>query len=186
MTPIRCFLLAAAASVAAAALATQADPPANGTGRYTDPTITVSLPKGWRIEGSGGEYLLESDDQDAASLLLLVPVAERSLEERLAAIEEQFLATGIIELETSESLVEEGEDVSYRRYRLLMGGEDEEESVLLLHQYSWWRAEVQVLLQVESAPGRTGAKDLFFRIFQTLEIHQAPDPFVFEDESDQG
>ena len=137
MTPIRCSLLAVAATVGAA----QAEPPADGTGSYSDPTITVSLPEGWRIEGSGGEYLLESDDQDAASLLLLVPVAERSLEERLAAIEEQFLATGIIELQTSESLVEEGEDVSYRRYRLVMGPADEAESVLLLHQYSWWRAE---------------------------------------------
>jgi hypothetical protein len=176
------LLLFAALPVVAAE---QSDSTADGTGRYTDATITVSLPAGWRIEGAEGEYLLESDEQDAASLLLLVPEAERSLEERLAAIEAQFLATGIIELEASESFVEDGEDVFYRRYRLLMGGADEEESALLLHQYSWWRADVQVLLQIESAPERIGSKDLFFRMFQTLEIHRAPDPFVFEDEIDQ-
>jgi hypothetical protein len=173
-TPTLCILLAVPA-------AAQTEQPAEPTGRYTDSTITVSLPAGWRIEGGEGEYLLESDDEDAASLLLLVPEEDRSLEERLAAIEAQFLATGIIELEASESLAEDGEDVFYRRYRLIMGGAEDGDSALLLHQYSFWRADVQVLLQVECVPEHIGPKDLFFRIFQTLEIHAAPHPFVFED-----
>jgi hypothetical protein len=158
-----------------------ADPP-----RFDDPTITVALPAGWEIEGSYGEYLLTSDQQDAASLLLLAPETHRSLEERLAEIEKQFLATGIIELEASESRVEDDDEIFYRRYRLRMAGTEEEESTLALHQYSFWRAEVQILLQVESPPGSVASEDLFFRIFQTLEIHQAPDPFVFEDPMERG
>jgi len=129
---------------------------------------------------------VEPAPANSASLLLLIPEETRSLPERLAAIEEQFLATGIIELEASTSRQEDGEEVFYRRYRLTMGGAEEGESALALHQYSFWRADVQILLQVESPPESFAAEDLFFRIFQTLEIHEVPDPFVFEDPMERG
>ncbi len=159
------------------------DPPR----RYEDLTITVALPSGWRIDGAEGEYLLESDDQNVASLLLLTPEADRSLEERLAAIEEQFTTTGMIELEESEARVEADVEVFYRRYRLTLAGAQEEDSAaILLHQYSFWRANVQVLLQVETVPELPASEDLFSQIFRTLEIHRAPNPFVFQDTIGRG
>ena len=175
----------AGVTLAGPVLLAAAPAPADPT-RFTDPTLSVTLPEGWRMEGGQGEYLLASDAQDAASLLLLIPEETQSLPERLAAIEEQVLATGIIELEASASRQEDGEEVFYRRYRLTMGGAEEGESTLALHQYSFWRAEVQILLQVESPPESFASEDLFFRIFQTLEIHEVPDPFVFEDPMERG
>ncbi len=159
------------------------DPPApTPPERYEDPTLAVELPPGWHIEGTGGEYLLESDDQNVASLLLLVPEPDRSLEERLAAIEEQFTITGMIDLEESETRDENGIEVFYRRYRLMLAGAQEQDAnAILLHQYSFWRAGVQVLLQVETVPGRPASEDLFSQIFRSLEIHRAPNPFVFQD-----
>ena len=34
---------------------------------------------------------------------------------------------------------------------------------------------------VETAPEVSAQEDLFFRVFQTLEIHRIPAPFVYED-----
>jgi hypothetical protein len=154
-------------------------PPVN---RFEDDTIRLELPPDWWIEGEAGEYLLESDDMDVASLLLLPIDAEATLEARLAKIEEQFLVTGLIRSEASESWTEDDEEVLYRRYRLTEAGTEAEDSdVILLHQYSFLRAEIPVLLQVETLPGQDMQRRLFSRIFETLEIRKIPDPFVFED-----
>jgi hypothetical protein len=144
-----------------------------------DETLRVVLPRGWTLEGAEGEYRLESEGSAMASLLLLAPDSERSLEERLADIEEQFLSTGIIRLEASETRTEDREPVRYRRYRLIPAGSEEEARIL--HQYWFDRAGVEVLLQVEDAPGRFPPDDLAFRIFHTLEIRRAPPPFRWED-----
>ena len=149
---------------------------------FEDGTVRIELPAGWYIDGEAGEYLLESDDQDVASLLLLPFETEKSLAERLAEIEEQFLATQIIRIESSESRSIEGEDVFYRRYRLMMAGSEAEDATSIqLHQYSFWRAEVHVLLQIETPPEKQAQEDLFRSIFDSLEIHHVPNPFVFEE-----
>jgi hypothetical protein len=149
---------------------------------FDDEMIRLELDSAWRIEGESGEYFLESDDQDIASMMILPPDSERTMEERLADIEEQFLGTGIIEIEISETRTRDDEEISYRRYRLMMAGSEAEESNwIYLHQYSFWRADVQVLVQVETIPGRESHQELFDRIFDTLEVYQAPEPYLFED-----
>jgi hypothetical protein len=156
---------------------------------YVDDTIHVDLPVAWTLEGGAGEYRLESTGAEVASLLLLPPDSERTLLERLADIEEQFLSTGLIRLEAAESRRENGEEILYRRYRLVMAGTEEEEgdpekeeaASILLHQYSFSRGGLQVLLQVETDPGPMPPEDLAFRIFHTLEIRKAPDPFTWVD-----
>ncbi len=152
---------------------------------YVDETIHVDLPVAWTMDGSAGEYLLETEGDDLASLLVLAPESGRTLEERLADIEEQFLSTGHIRLDASVSRTENGEDIHYRRYRLFFAGSEEEDTpeseIVLLHQYSFRRADVQVLLQVETGPSRFAPDDLAFRVFQTLEIRRAPDPFHWEE-----
>lgn len=149
---------------------------------FEDETVRIELPAGWHIDGEDGEYLLESDDQNVASLLLLAFETEKSMAERLAEIEEQFLATQIIRIESSELRTIEGEDVFYRRYRLMMAGSEAEDATSIqLHQYSFWRAEVQVLLQIETPPGKQAQEDLFTAIFGSLEIQRVPDPFLFEE-----
>ncbi len=149
---------------------------------FADETLRLDLPKGWTLEGADGEYRLESDGDEAevGSLLLLAPDAERSLEERLADIEAQFVSTGLIRLDKSEMRSEDGTPLHYRRYRLTPAGSVDEEGgdvLVMLHQYSFRRAGIQVLLQVEAAPGRMVQEDLAFRIFHTLEVRKAPDPF---------
>jgi hypothetical protein len=148
---------------------------------YEDATIHVDLPSGWEITGEAGEYQLESEGQEIASLLILSAEPNQPLGERLAEIEEQFLSTGIISLEEATERIEDGESIHCRRYRLTPAGESDRESDILLHQYSFWRAGVQVLLQIETAPEVSAQEDLFFRIFQTLEIHKIPAPFIYED-----
>ncbi len=148
---------------------------------YEDTTIHVDLPSNWEISGESGEYRLEAQGQEIASLLILAAEPDRSLEERLAEIEEQFLSTGIIKLEEAAQRTEDGEPIHYRRFRLEPAGESDRESDILLHQYSFWRAGVQVLLQIETPPEPSSQDDLFFRIFQTLEIREIPAPFIYED-----
>jgi hypothetical protein len=149
---------------------------------FEDAMIRLELPSGWRIDGESGEYFLESDDQDIASIMILPPDPATPMEERLADIEEQFLGTGIIELEVAEPRKRDGQEISYRRYRLVMAGsEDEESNWISLHQYSFWRDDVQVLVQVETAPGRSRHEELFSRIFATLRVLQPPAPFLYED-----
>ena len=156
-------------------------PSAPDAAAFDDATIRADLPAAWRITGEAGEYRLESEEQEIASLLILSPEPDRTLEERLAEIEEQFHSTGIITLETSSERIEDGESVHYRRYRLTPAGESDQESEFLLHQYSFWRAGVQVLLQIETPPGLSAQEDLFFRVFQTLEIREIPEPFLYGD-----
>jgi hypothetical protein len=154
---------------------------------FVDDTIHVDLPVAWTLEGGAGEYRLESTGAEVASLLLLPPGSERTLLERLADIEEQFLSTGLIRLEAAESRREDGEEILYRRYRLVMAGTEEEDAdkeeaaSILLHQYSFWRGGLQVLLQVETDPGPMPPEDLAFRVFHTLEVRKAPDPFTWVD-----
>jgi hypothetical protein len=157
-------------------------PPPN---EFEDDTIRVLLPAGWSVAGAGGEYRLESPGTEIGSLLLLSPEAERGFEERLADIEAQFLSTGVFRLEASETRTEDGTPIHYRRYRLVpaaSGEEDRDEhESTLLHQYSFVRAGVQVLLQIEAAPGRWSPEDVAFRVFHTLEVRRTPDPFRFDD-----
>lgn len=148
---------------------------------YEDATVRLDLPTAWEISGEGGEYRLESEGQEIASLLILPAEPDRSLEERLAEIEEQFLSTGIITLEEATQRMEDGVPIHCRRYRLEPAGEADHENDILLHQYSFWRAGVQVLLQIETSPEPSSPENLFFRIFQTLEIREAPTPFIHED-----
>ena len=63
---------AAVPAVAVWAFALLATAPAPAL--FEDEAIRVDLPGGWTIEGQGGEYRLLSDEQDAASLLLLLAV----------------------------------------------------------------------------------------------------------------
>jgi len=175
------------AGLALASACLAAAPARSGSDRgrghhFADSTLAFDVPAGWRVEGAQGEYLLASEQQEMASLLLLSPDAGRSLEARLAAIEAQFLETGIIEPDGAETRIEDGEEVHYRRYRLVMGGA-EAGSAIALHQYSFERAGLEVLLQVETPPESRVPEDLFSRIHRTLEVHRAPDPFVFEDPS---
>lgn len=149
---------------------------------FEDDSIRLRLPAAWSVEGLAGEYLLHSDEQDAASLLLLLSDFDGPLAGRLAEIEHQFLETGIIELEAAESRRMEGVDILYRRYRLRMGSSPAGEGeLILLHQYSFERAGVPVLLQVETVPGRDSQEELFRSVFGSLEIHAVPDSFRFED-----
>lgn len=126
--------------------------------------------------------MLLSDDEDVASLLLLLTEFDGTLAERLAEIERQFMETGLIEPEEATATETDGDEILYRRYRLTMGGPGAEEGhSILLHQYSWERAGVPVLLQVESVPGRSAHRDLFAMIHRTLRIRTAPDAFRFVD-----
>jgi hypothetical protein len=150
---------------------------------FDDATIHVELPDGWSIEGEAGEYMLESDDQEDIGSMLIIPFdSDTTLEERLAEIDEQFLATGIIELEEAEERQVDGETISYRRYRLMMADvEGADVNSTLLHQYVFWRSEVHALLQVESNPGKKTSEELFSKVFETLEIHETPLPFRVDD-----
>ena len=143
------------------------------------------LPAGWSLEGADGEYQLESPGAEMGSLLLLAPESERDLEERLADIEAQFLSTGVFELEESETRTEDGAPIHYRRYRLVpaaSGEEDaEERETTLLHQFSFVRAGVQVLLQIEAPPGDWSPEDVAFRVVHTLEVRRIPDPFRWDE-----
>ncbi len=154
---------------------------------FADETLRLDLPAGWTLEGADGEYRLESSGAEAGSLLLLAPDSERTLEERLADIEEQFLSTGLIHLENSETRLEDETPIHYRRYRLVPAGSEGEEdggTRVVLHQFSFQRAGIQVLLQVEATPDRFVQEDLVFRIFHTLEVRRVPDPFQWRDDSD--
>ena len=148
---------------------------------YEDEMIRLELPKSWQIEGEAGEYRLESDSQQSASLLLITSDAEQPLEARLAEIEQQFVSTGIITLESSEAWDVDDQDVLYRRYRLMVAGTEDRSEAILLHQFSFTRDGVQLLLQVESPPTRRPPKELIEAMVRTLEILRAPDPFVYED-----
>lgn len=156
--------------------------PASSPVRFEDETIAVELPPGWTMDGQAGEYQLTSEGQDTASLLLLLSEFEGTLNERLAEIEEQFVETGLIEPELAESRNVDGITVLHRRYRLTMGGEQAEAGhSVLLHQYSFERAGVPVLLQVETVPHRNAYDRLFRAVLATLEIRDVPPPFLFED-----
>jgi hypothetical protein len=151
--------------------------------RFEDGAVRVELPASWSIEGGAGEYRLQSEGEDVASLLLLLSEFHGSLHERLAEIEQQFVETGIIEPVAAESRRRDGVDVLYRRYRLMMGGpEGERADIVMLHQYSFERSGVPVLLQVETAPARTSQEELFEAVFRSLAILKVPGPFLFEDE----
>jgi hypothetical protein len=150
---------------------------------FEDATIRLDLPEGWTIEGEAGEYRLLSSDDDAASLLLLLAEFQGTLSERLAEIERQFVETGIIEPEASEARPTETGEVLYRRYRLTLVGAQEPGAgpALLLHQYSFERAKIPVLLQVEADPGHAAHEKLFEAVFSSLEIRGAPEQFHFQD-----
>lgn len=150
--------------------------------RFRDETVSVELPDGWTMDGQAGEYQLSSEGQDTASLLLLISEYDGTLSERLAEIEQQFVETGLIEPEGAESRKVDGVTVLHRRYRLTMGGTRVEAGhSILLHQYSFERKGVPVLLQIETVPGRTGYDKLFRAVLGSLEILAAPPPFRFED-----
>lgn len=148
---------------------------------FEDSWIRVELPKGWVIEGEGGEYMLESDGTDLGSLLVLSPDPDRTLEELLADIEEQFLSTGIYSLDSVEERTLDGESVHYRRYRMTGGGEGDETSIVVNHQFSFWRGDAQVLLQVETGEKSASPDRLLSKVFSSLEIVEAPAPFLYED-----
>ena len=153
-----------------------------GARAHDDESIRVELPSGWEIYGESGEYQLESSGADVGSLLLLPLDAALTLEERLAEIERQFFATGLIELEESESRKVEGVPVVYRRYRLTMGASEETDAPeIALHQYFFVRRDVQVLLQVETGPGGRSHRKVFDEIFSSLEVLRAPEPMPFLD-----
>jgi hypothetical protein len=149
---------------------------------FQDAWIRVDLPKGWSIEGESGEYMLESDledDQDMASLLILQRDTERTMEEVLADIEEQFLSTGLFILESSEEKSEDDTAIHIRRYRKTAAAGDTTEAIH--HQYFFWRGDVQVLLQVEAADKSSSPERLFKKVFKTLEVLTMPEPFSYED-----
>jgi hypothetical protein len=147
---------------------------------FEDEWVRMALPSSWSVSGEAGEYWLDAD-QDVASLLLLPPDPDVTLDVRLAEIEEQFLSTGVIKLEKSEARPadESGEVAHYRRYRLTTGPESESTSVVL-HEYSFVRSAVRVLLQVETPPRGGGQEKLFEAIHRTLEVRLAPDAFDVE------
>ena len=149
------------------------------SGSFQDAWIKVELPKGWSIEGESGEYMLESDEEEIASLLILPRDPERTMEELLADIEEQFLSTGLFAIDSSEERDINGTPVHLRRYRRMAAGEDSTESIH--SQFIFWRGEVQVLLQVEAAEKTSAPERLFNKILSTLEIVSVPEPFYFED-----
>jgi hypothetical protein len=142
-----------------------------------DDVARYELPPAWTATGEAGEYWLEAD-QDVGSLLLLPPDPEMPLEVRLAEIEEQFLSTGVIDRETSEIRRMDGDPVHVRRYRLTMAGSDA--SPVAIHQYSFVRSAVRVLLQVETAAEGGSEEELFGTIYRSLEVLRAPDPFDVE------
>jgi hypothetical protein len=149
---------------------------------FQDAWIRFELPKGWSIEGESGEYMLESeeeDEEDVASLLILPSDPERSMEELLADIEEQFLSTGLFAIDSSEERDVNGTPVHLRRYRRMAAEGDSTESIHT--QYIFWRSNVQVLLQVEAAEKSAAPERLFTKIFETLEILSVPEPFFYED-----
>lgn len=146
---------------------------------FQDAWIKVEPPKGWSIEGESGEYMLESDEEEIASLLILPRDPERSMEELLADIEEQFLSTGLFAVDSSEEKDMNGTPVHLRRYRRMAAGGDSVESIH--SQYIFWRGDVQVLLQVEAAVKSPAPERLFNKIFSTLEILSVPEPFSYED-----
>ena len=123
--------------------------------------------------------MLESEEEDIASLLILPADPERSLEELLADIEEQFLSTGLFAIDSSEEREVNGTPVHLRRYRRMAAGADSTEAIH--DQYIFWRSHVQVLLQVESMDKSAAPERLFSKIFDTLEILSAPEPFFYED-----
>lgn len=141
-----------------------------------DPSVRFEVPEGWTASGSGGEYWMESGPE-TASLLLLPPDPERSLDVILADIEAQFLSTGTIEAVDSDTRRVRGETVFERRYRLLLAGSERGDDAILMHQYSFVRSAVHVLLQVESPPRHAHAETLFRTVHASLEIRRAPDPF---------
>jgi hypothetical protein len=152
---------------------------------FEDEAVRLDLPEGWTIEGEAGEYRLLSPEDDAGSLLLLLAEFEGTLSERLAEIERQFVETGMIEPEASETRHADGSEILYRRYRLTPGGAQEpgDGSALLLHQYSFERANIPVLLQVEADPDHTTHEELFRVVVSSLEIRRTPDWFLFLDEA---
>ena len=146
---------------------------------FEDSSVRFEMPEGWTAAGEDGEYAMESG-QDVASLLLLPPDPDRPIEVILAEIEEQFLSTGAIRSEGSEvRQMEGGETVRVRHYRLLLAGESA--GSMLMHQYSFVRSAVHVLLQVETPPSGSKPEKLFETIHRSLEVRRAPDPFENEE-----
>lgn len=151
---------------------------------FEDESLRMKVPSAWNVSGEVGEYWLEAGD-DVASLLLLPPDPDVTLDVRLAEIEEQFLSTGVIKLEASETRSADGDSsavVHYRRYRLSSGPESESTSVVL-HEYSFDRSAVRVLLQVETPPKGGAQEALFQAIHRSLEVKAAPDAFEVEDDT---
>jgi hypothetical protein len=144
---------------------------------FEDETVRMKVPPEWNVTGEAGEYWLEWEQQ-VASLLLLPPDPDMPLEVRLAEIEEQFLSTGVIHREKTETRPPDarGEVVHYRRYRLSTGA-DVDTASIVLHEYSFVRSGVRVLLQVETPPEAEAPEDLFAAIHRSLEVRVAPDPF---------
>ena len=146
---------------------------------FEDPDVRFEVPEDWTVTGESGEYLLESE-HDFASLLLLPPDPDRPLDVVLAEIEEQFVSTGQISLEESAVRRVDGDLVRTHRYRFDMAGEDA--SPVMMHQYSFVRSAVHVLLQVETPPEGADPEPLFAAIHSTLEVLTAPD--LFGDDSE--
>ncbi len=143
-----------------------------------DDWTRYELPPGWTATGEGGEYWLDAE-QDVASLLLLPPDPDLSLEARLAEIEAQFLSTGVFEADSSETRELNGELIHVRRYRLKSGGAVDA-APSLLHQYSFVRSAVHVLLQVETTMRGGEEEKLFRTIHGSLEILRPPDPSALD------
>lgn len=141
---------------------------------FEDAEVRFEVPEGWTVSGEEGEYLMESE-QDVASLLLLPPDPDRPIEVVLAEIEEQFLSTGQIERESAEDRMVEGELVRVHRYRFDMANEGS--AAVLMHQYSFVRSAVRVLLQVETPTEGADPEPLFRAIHGSLRILLAPDLF---------
>jgi hypothetical protein len=144
-----------------------------------DELVRFQTAPGWTATGEGGEYRLESE-QNVASLLLLPPDPLISLDVRLAEIEAQFLSTGVIHRERSETRDLDGDLVRVRCYRLEPGGAAEAHP-LFLHQYSFERSDVHVLLQMETLREDGGEEELFRSIFETLTIVGEPAPFAADE-----
>ena len=143
-----------------------------GTVTFEDPEVRFEVPEGWSVSGESGEYLIETE-RDYASLLLLPPDPDRPLETVLAEIEEQFISTGQISLEESGTREVDGDLVRTHRYRFEMAGEDT--GSVIMHQYSFERAGMHVLLQVETPPGESDPEAMFTAIHRSLEIHGTDD-----------
>ncbi len=141
---------------------------------YEDAEVRFEVPEDWTVSGEEGEYLMESE-QDVASLLLLPPDPDRPIEVVLAEIEEQFLSTGQIVREAAEDRMVDGELVRVHRYRFDMA--NEESAAVLIHQYSFVRSAVHVLLQVETPIEGADPEPLFRALHGSLEILLAPDLF---------